>query len=169
MHPISSQEESWFPGFYWTGRPICHKHLKRSLPSAIGMWEGTWVCCLKWSGYRDSQTRNKVRFPRSGLNAGSSFISQGEGMSESSVEILEKTIVLRLIWIGGLTSLRPHISRGSWSSMLQKVKRPNSSWKLIAIPISLWKIERDAWSPTSPTKCSVLFCQTYFVFLRCPS
>ena len=28
-----------------------------------------------------------------------------EGMSESPVETLEKAIVLRLIWIGGITSL----------------------------------------------------------------
>ena len=33
------------------------------------------------------------------------FISQDEGMSESPVETLEKAIVLRLIWIGGITSL----------------------------------------------------------------
>ena len=105
MHPISSQEESWFPGFYWTVRPILNKHFKRSLPSAISMWEGPWVFCLKWSGYRDSLTRNKVGFPWSGLNAGSSFIWQDEGMSESCVEILEETLVPRLIWTGGLTSL----------------------------------------------------------------
>ena len=33
------------------------------------------------------------------------LISQDEGMSESPVETLEKAIVLRLIWIGGITSL----------------------------------------------------------------
>ena len=33
------------------------------------------------------------------------FISQVEGVSESPVETLEKAIVLRLIWIGGITSL----------------------------------------------------------------
>ena len=69
------------------------------------MWEGPWFCYLKLSGYRDSLTRNKVGFPRSGLNAGSSFISQVEGMSESSVETLEKSLVPRLIWTGCLTSL----------------------------------------------------------------
>ena len=41
----------------------------------------------------------------SGLNSGSSFISQDEGMSESPVETLEKAIGFRLIWTGGLTSL----------------------------------------------------------------
>ena len=39
------------------------------------------------------------------LNAGSSFISQDEGMSESPVETLEKALVLRLILTGGPTSL----------------------------------------------------------------
>ena len=50
-------------------------------------------------------TRKKAGFPCSGLSAGSSFISQDEGMSESPVESLEKALGLRLIWTGGLTSL----------------------------------------------------------------
>ena len=154
MQPISSQEESWFPGFYWTVRPTLNKHLKRSLPSTIGIWEGSCVFCLKWSGYRDSMTRNKVGFPWSGLNAGSYFIWQDEGISESGVEILEETLVPRLFWKRGLTSL--DTSRGPRSSMLQKVPRPDSSWKLIGIPISLWKLERDTWSPTSTPEVSVL-------------
>ena len=157
MHPISSQEESWFPGFYWTGRPILNKHLKRSLPLPIGMWEGPWVFCLKWSGFRDSLTRNKVGFPWSGLNAGSSFIWQDEEMSESCVEILEETLVPRVIWTGGLTYV--DTSRGSWSSRLQILTRLHSSWKLIGIPISLWKLERDTCSPTSPPEVSVLSSQ----------
>ena len=105
MHPISSQDESWFPGFYWTVRPTSNKHLKRSLPSPIRMWEAHWVFCLNWSGYQDSLNRNKVGFPWSGLNVGSCFMSQDEGKTESSVETLEKAIVLRLFWIGGVTSL----------------------------------------------------------------
>ena len=157
MHPISSQEESWFPGFYWTVRPTLNKHLKRSLPSPIGMWEGPWVFCLNWSGYQDSLTRNKARFPLSGLNAGSSFIWQDEGISESCVEILEVTIVTSVICTGWFKSL--DTSRGMWSSRLQKVTRLDSSWKLIGIPISLGKLERDTWSPTSPPEVSVLSCQ----------
>ena len=154
MHPISSQEECWFPGFYWTVRQTLKKHLKRSLPWALSMWEGPWFCCLNLSWYQNSLTRNKVRIPWSGLNAGSSFIWQDEGMSESSVETLEKTLFHRLIWTGGLTYL--DTSRGSWSSRLQKLSRLDSSWKLIGIPISLWKLERDPWSPTSPPEVSVL-------------
>ena len=154
MHPISSQEESWFSGFFWTGRPTLNKHHKRSHPSAIVMWDGPWVFCLKWSGYRDSLTINKVKFSWSGLNAGSPFIWQDEGMSESCVEILEETLVTRDIWTGGLTSL--DTSRGSWSSRLQKLSRLDSSWKLIGIPRFFWKLERDAWSPTSPPEASVL-------------
>ena len=46
-------------------------------------------------------------------------MSQDEGMSESPVETLEKTLVPLLMWIGGLTSL--DTSRGPQSSMLQKV------------------------------------------------
>ena len=105
MHSISTQDESWFPVFDWRSEPTFQQQLKWSFPSAIGMWEGPWVFCLKWSGYRDSLTRNKVGFPWSGLNAGSSFIWQDEGMSEYPVETLEKAIVLRLIWIGGVTLL----------------------------------------------------------------
>ena len=41
-----------------------------------------------------------------------------EGMSESSVETREKTLVPRLIWTGGLKSV--DTLRGSWSSMLQR-------------------------------------------------
>ena len=157
MHPISSQEESWFSGFYWTWRPTLNKHLKRSLPSPIGMWEGPWVFCLKWSGYRDSLPKNKVGFHWSALNAGSSFIWQDEGMSESCVEILEENLVPRIIWTRVLTSL--DTSRGSWISRLQKMTRLDSSWKLIGIPISLWKLERDTWYPTSYPEVSVLSCQ----------
>ena len=39
-----------------------------------------------------------------GLNAGSYFISQDEGMTESPVETLKKAIVLDLFWTEGLTS-----------------------------------------------------------------
>ena len=46
----------------------------------------------------------KAGFPCSGLNAGSYFISQDDGMTESPVETLEKTIDLHLFWTEGLTS-----------------------------------------------------------------
>ena len=52
-------------------------------------------------------TQKKARFPSSGLNSGSSFISQDEGMSESPVETLEKAVGVCIIWTGGLTSLWP--------------------------------------------------------------
>ena len=67
----------------------------------------------------------KAAFPCSGLNLGSCFMSQDEGMSESCVEILEETLVPRLIWTEGLTSL--DTSRVLWSSRLQKVTRLDSS------------------------------------------
>ena len=60
----------------------------------------------------------KVRFPKSSLNAGLSFISQDKGMSESSLQSIENALGPRLIWTGGLTKL--DTSRGGPSSMLQK-------------------------------------------------
>ena len=39
-------------------------------------------------------------------------MSEDEGMSESPVETLEKAVRLRLIWIGGVTSLR-HLERNT--------------------------------------------------------
>ena len=50
-------------------------------------------------------TLKKDGFPCSGLNAGSSFISQDERVSESLLETLEKALGPRLVWTGGLTSL----------------------------------------------------------------
>ena len=71
------------------------------------MLEGPCVFYLKWKGHREVQTQKKTLFPCSGLNSGSSFISQDEGMSESPVETLEKHIGVHLIWTGDLTSLCP--------------------------------------------------------------
>ena len=70
-------------------------------------------------------TQKKGEFPCSGLNLGSCFMSQEEGMSKSCVEILEETLEPRHIWTGGLISL--DTSRGLWSSRLLKLKRLDSS------------------------------------------
>ena len=106
LHALhKSQVERWFPVFDWKFEPTFHQHLKCSFPSAIGMWEGPCVFCLKWNGPRETLTQKKSGFPCSGLNSGSCFISQDEGMSESPVEALEKDVVLRLIWTVGITSL----------------------------------------------------------------
>ena len=43
--------------------------------------------------------------PCSGVNSGSSFISQNEDMSESPVENLEKAVRVSVVLTGGLTSL----------------------------------------------------------------
>ena len=102
-HIISRWE--WFPVFDWRGKPTFPKHLNRSLPSAIGMWEGASVFFVKWNGPRDAVTQKKAGFPFSGLNEGSSFISQDEGISESPVETIEKAIVLNRFWTEGLTSI----------------------------------------------------------------
>ena len=111
MHPKSSREESWFPGFYWRGRPTFHKHHKRSLPSAICNWEGPWVCCLNWSGYWHALTQKKVGFPCSGLNAGSSFISQDEGMFAPTVGNLEKVPSRSPPHLGTMTHIFWHLAR----------------------------------------------------------
>ena len=69
------------------------------------MFEAPCVFCLKWNGPRDALTQKKAEFPCSGLNSGSSFISQDERMSESPVETLEKAVSLRLIWTGEMTPI----------------------------------------------------------------
>ena len=63
------------------------------------------VFCLKYNGPRDALIQKKPGFPCSALNAGSSFISHDEGMSESSVDTLEKAIVLNPFWTEGLKSI----------------------------------------------------------------
>ena len=141
MHPISSQDESWFPVFDWRFDPTFDQHLKWSFPSAIGMWEGPCVFCLKWNGPRETLTQKKARLPCSGLNSGSCCISQDEGMSESPVETLEKAIVLCLFWIGGIRSLwylERHMelkaSKGDDAWLFLKMDRnPN-----ITLPTTKW-------------------------------
>ena len=68
------------------------------------MLEGLCVFWLKWNGPRYALTQKKAGFPCSGLNAGSYFISQDFGMTESLVETIEEAIVLHLFWTMGLTS-----------------------------------------------------------------
>ena len=63
MHPISSQDERWFPVFDWRFEPTFHQHLKWSFPSAIVMWEGPCVFCLKWNGLRETLTQKKAGLP----------------------------------------------------------------------------------------------------------
>ena len=55
--------------------------------------------------YREKPDSKKAIFPCIGLNLGTCFMSQDEGMSESPVESLEKAVGLCLIWIGRITSL----------------------------------------------------------------
>ena len=58
---ISSADESWFSVFDWRGKPSFHKHLKRSFPLGICMWEGTGVLCFKRNGRRDALIRKKSK------------------------------------------------------------------------------------------------------------
>ena len=156
MHPISSQDESWFIGFYRTVRPTLGKHFKWSLPSAIGMWEVPCVFCLKWNGTRETLTQKKAGFPYSGLNLGSCFMSQDEGMNETPVETIDKVVGLRVIWTGGITSLW-HLERHTEFNA-SKGDVPYSSWKWIGIPISLLQLESEPRSPASPPDASLLSC-----------
>ena len=105
--------------------PTFLKHLKRRLLSAITMWDGPGVCCLKSKGDLNSLSQKKAGFPCSGLNAHSSFISQDEGMSESPVETLEKALFPHFIQEEAAHPFDS--SRGMQSSMLQKVTMPDSS------------------------------------------
>ena len=66
-HPISSGDESWFPVFDWSGKPSFHKHLKRSFPLGIYMWEGPCVLCFKRNGPQDALIRKKSKFPCRGF------------------------------------------------------------------------------------------------------
>ena len=157
MHPISSQDESWFPDFDWSSEPHFHKHLKMSLPSAIGMRNGTCFFCIKWNESEEGLTEKKAEFPCSGLNSHTSFISQDEGMSESPVEILEKEVGLHFIWTGASHPF--DTSRGTRNSVLQKVTMPDYSWKWLGIPISLCQLESEPRSPGSPPQASILSCQ----------
>ena len=167
MHPISSQVESWFPVFDWRFEPTFHQQLKWRFPSAIFMWEGPFVSCLKWKGPRETLTQKKAGFPCSVLNSGSCCISQNEGMSESPVDTLEKAIVLRLIWKIEITSLW-YLERHT-EFKASKGDDAWLFWKWIGIPISLFQLESEPWSPASPPEASVLYCQALFSLLRCPS
>ena len=73
-HPISTGDESWFPVFDWRGKPSFHKHLKRSFPLGICMWEGPCVSCFKRNGPRDALIRKESIFPcRSFMHAHSTY------------------------------------------------------------------------------------------------
>ena len=148
MHPISCQDESWFPVFDWRGEPNFHKHLKWSFPSGICMWEGPCVFCVKWNGTWESMTQKIAGFPCNGWIWGSSFIWQ-EGMSESPVETLEKAVGLRLIWTGLITSLwhlerhtKFNASKGEDAWLFLKMDRnpnitvPTRNWNSVSCLIS---------------------------------
>ena len=153
MHPVSSGDESWFPVFDWRDKPTFHKHLKRRFPSGICMCQGPSVFCFKWNGQGDALTRKKDEYLCWGLNAGSSFISQDERMSEAPVKTLQKALVLHLMWTRGLTSLW-HLERLSNSSawkvdnawqFLNIVSNPN-----ITVPTIMW--------PSVPHLTSISVC-----------
>ena len=104
MHPISSGDEN-------DSLSSTEEVSQLSTSTSIGAFPQKYVCesdcvfCRKYNGPQDALTQKKAGIPCSALNAGSSFISQDEGMSESPVETLEKAVVLNLFWTEGLTSI----------------------------------------------------------------
>ena len=147
----------WYPVFDWRGKPAFDKHLKRSLPSEIGMCERLCVFCLNYNKPRDAQTQKKVGFPCSAINAGSSFISQDEGMSESPVETIEKAIVLNLFWKEGLTSIWDFESCAEFSA-----SKGDDAWFFMKIDRNTnitVATNREAWPPCSSPEESVFSCQ----------
>ena len=158
MHTIPSLDESWFPVFDWRGEPTFHKHLKRSYPSAIGMWEGPCVFYLKWNGPREALTQKKAGFSCSGLNSGPSFISQNEGMSEFPVETVEKAVGLRLMWKRWITFLWHHERHSEFN-----VSKADDAWLFL-------KMDRNTNSPVPTRKwASVSYLTSRSVRIVLPS
>ena len=95
MHPISSRDEN--VSLFSTEELSQLSQAPQEEPSLSNRYVRGTLCFLpqvEWTPRcRDSK---KAGFPCSGLNAGSYFISQDEGMTESPVENLERAIVLHL-------------------------------------------------------------------------
>ena len=87
------------------------------------------------------EERKKEKKLLYGLNSASCFIAQDEGMPESIVDTLEKAVVFRLIWIGGITSLwylERHAEFKAWKGddawlFLKMDRNPT-----ITVPIRKW-------------------------------
>ena len=162
MDAISSQEESGFPGFCWRYTFTFHKSLKRSLPSAIVRGTLSLLPQVEWIPRCPDSKEGQIflqwlecrlLFHRTRW----SNVWMPCGDTKDSPRC--PTHLARV-----LTSL--DTSRGTRISVLQKVTMPDSSLKLIGIPISLCQIEKMAWSPSWFPEASALSCQAYFTFLR---
>ena len=117
--PVETLDKAVGLRLIWTGgiKSLCHleRHtefnaskgddalLKFSLSNRQG--RGTLCFLSQVACTTRFLTQKKVGFPCSGLNLGSCFISQYEGMSESPVDFLEKAVGLRLIRTVGIISL----------------------------------------------------------------
>ena len=165
MHPISSQDESWFPVFDWRFEPTFHQHLKWSFHSATGKWEGPCVSCLKWKGPGDTLTQKKAGFPCSVLIQARVASHKMKGCLNTCGDHRESHSSPPHLDSGNHITL----SGGTRSSRLQKVTMPDYFCKWIGIAISLVQLESEPWSPASPPEESVLSYLAYFRFLRCPS
>ena len=90
----------------------------------------------------------KAGFPCSGLNSGSSFISQDEGMSESPVETLEKAVGLCLIWTLEITSIC-HLERHTEFN----ASKGDDAWLF-------WKMDRNPNITVPTRKWNSVYCLT---------
>ena len=121
------------------------------------MWERLCVFCLKYNGPRDALPQKKAGFPCSDLNAGSSFISQNERMSESPVESLEKAVVLNLFWTEGLTSIWDFETCAEFSA-----SKGNDAWLFMKIDRNTYitlSTNKGRLASRSPPEAYVFSCQ----------
>ena len=103
MRPISSRDEN--DSLSSTEELSQLSKAPQEEPSLRNRYVRGTLCFLlqvKWT--TKCPDSKKAGFPCSGLNAGSYFISQDEGMTESPVETIEKSVVLHLFRTQGLTS-----------------------------------------------------------------
>ena len=92
-------------------------------------------------------TQNKPRFPSSDMNAGSSGITQGEGMSESNVKTLEKALV-------------PASSRQDASHLLTTLETQGVQCFKSTRYLTHLKIERNSNIPLATGKGHLVSCLT---------
>ena len=124
MHPISSRDEN--DSLSSTEDESQLPQAPQEEPSLRNRYVRGTLCYLpqvEWTPRcRDSK---EGRVSLQWLNAGSYFISQDEGLSESPVETLEKAVVSTSS--GQRASHAFESSRGALSSMLPKVTMPDTS------------------------------------------
>ena len=104
MDAVSSREESGFPeSIEVVGQLPQAPQEEFSLRNMYVRGTLCFLLQVKWTPRCPDSKEGRISLQS--LNAGSSFISQEESMSESPVETLQESLVLPLITTCGLTSL----------------------------------------------------------------